>query len=419
LEFTAGYGFAPGAAVVWGGNVTFSGGSNTLGPGMTYTPQGVTTVSGGALSVTTPLTLSALAVTGGTLGGTATVTVGGTFPWTAFTWTGGTLGPGADVRPTVTATLAGGTAGLPLNGGNLTLGGPSTWSAGTIFVDGGSVLTVGAGGVLTATGDNTISRATGLGTAGLVVATGGTFRKQGGTGVTTVSVPLTNTGAVEVNTGTLAVDNFLPNAGAVRVGAAATLQANLTNAANGVLAGVGSVTGAVAVNAGGVIAPGSATGVGTLTAGGPVAFGAGSVFRVRLTAGNGPAAPGTGGSSNNTAPVPPTTNDFLSVTAGALSFDPGATFVIDRNGAPLVAGQSYSYRVAQSPGQDLSGLNITDPSQFTTILFTAGSISVTGDATGTVYLNLVNVTPVPEPGLLLAAAAVGLGATRLVRRNRV
>jgi hypothetical protein len=235
--------------------------------------------------------------------------------------------------------------------------------------------------------------------------------------MTTIAVPLTNAGTVEVASGTLAVGTFQPNAGTVRVGPGAVLQANLTNAAGGVLAGTGSVTGAVAVLGAGEVAPGPADAVGTLTVGGPVSFAAGSVYRVHLTPGAGPAAPGTGGSSNNAAPAPPTTNDFLNVTAGALTFDPGAAFVIHWPGNTFVAGQDYSFRVAQSPGQDLSGLIIDNPAQFDTVGFFEDAVWISGDGAGNVYLNLVNVSPVPEPGLLLAAAAAGLGAAGAWRRR--
>jgi hypothetical protein len=199
----------------------------------------------------------------------------------------------------------------------------------------------------------------------------------------------------------------------------------VTLLANGVLVGqptglpsvTPSVTGAVTVGAGGVVMPtGWYAGEAALTVGSAV-FQAGSVYVVKVTTWKGPAAPNTGGSSDFAAPVPPTTNDFLRVTTGALSFDPGTTFRIESFWSSFVPGASYSYRVAQRPGQDLSGLYIGDPARFTSATLKADSIWISGDSAGTVYLNLVNVTPIPEPELLLAAAAAGLGVVRLLRRR--
>jgi hypothetical protein len=75
----------------------------------------------------------------------------------------------------------------------------------------------------------------------------------------------------------------------------------------------------------------------------------------------------------------------------------------------------YSYQIGERVGQDLSALNITSLSNFTTIGFSASSISVTGDAGGAVYLTF---TPVPEPVSLTIVAGLGLAGFGAWRRKR-
>jgi hypothetical protein len=448
LQFTDGFTFDPGASVTGDGAVEFSGGTSTIGPGVTYAPAGGTSVHGGAWNVYSPISLPprgnlpSLGIYGGSLGGTAPVTVNG-----PLAWEGGSL-TGSGLVSVSGFTLMEQPNGRALAGRSLTLTGGGVWYGGTISVDNGSVLTIPAGATFWAAANNgTIGRGSGVGTAGLVVA--GTFRRSSVQPfwTTTIAVPLTNTGTVSVSEGgtlvvagggpgggtftldlgttlefangsytAAAIVNNPNGGGTVRVWPGAVLTADLTYGLAGTLTGTGIVNGTVTVNLAGTLAPGPVAGVGTLTVGGPVNLAAESRFRVKLTAGNGPAAPGTGGTSNNAAPVPPTTNDFLSVTAGALNIDPGTVFIVDGTGVPFVPGQSYSYRVAQAPGQNLSGLTIDDPSQFLTVGFTPTSLWISGDVGGTVYLNLVT-TPVPEPGLLLAAAAAGLGGVRVWRRR--
>src|SRR5207302_774521 len=101
-------------------------------------------------------------------------------------------------------------------------------------------------------------------------------------------------------------------------------------------------------------------------------------------------------------------HNFLNVTAGGLTAAlAGIVIVVDGTGAAFDPSQSYSYQVGAFTGSDLSGVSVTNPSQFTAVGFGSSSFtfSLTGNSGGALFLNL---TPVPEPATALGLAAVGL-----------
>lgn len=183
---------------------------------------------------------------------------------------------------------------------------------------------------------------------------------------------------------------------------------------------IGQISGAVnvLVTAGGTIRAGDANGVGTLTINGAstgLALQGNSNLGVRITAQGTPAAVGTGGSSGGTIPNP-ANNNFIDIS-GTFDFGSGANIVIDAQGATFDPTQTYSYQIARSVGQDLSGLVVTDQARFSTVNFSNANaflFSLTGNSTGAVFLN---VAPVPEPGTVLGVAAGALGLGGLVRRR--
>jgi hypothetical protein len=121
----------------------------------------------------------------------------------------------------------------------------------------------------------------------------------------------------------------------------------------------------------------------------------------------------TGGSSLGTLPNP-TSNNFLNITGGTTTMDPGTLFTVNGTGVSFTPGQSYSYQIASGAG-DQSALNITNQAQFTAIGFAATNFLAAGTAGGAVY---VNFTPVPEPAMVLAIVAVGSAVGYARRRIR-
>ncbi|HEX5044289.1 MAG TPA: hypothetical protein VFV75_15390 [Candidatus Polarisedimenticolaceae bacterium] len=205
---------------------TYSASATTVSGGaLTFDPVG--TVSGiGALSVSGAgnLTLNSgeaiapptLAVSGGTLGGSDSLTVPGTFTWTAGTMTGNGT----------TMALAGiaisGTSTKDLTGSRtLSTSGTTTW-AGTGTVRLGSGGNIQNAGTWDAQGNAAISN---FGAAGAFAnLAGGTFRKSAGGGTTTIDVPLTNAGTVAVESGTLSLDGGGSATGAFTGSAGTTLR---------------------------------------------------------------------------------------------------------------------------------------------------------------------------------------------------
>ncbi len=157
---------------------------------------------------------------GGTLGGTGTLTVSGTFDWTG--------GLQTDAGTTViaegaTATLGGPTDFMTLRGGRtLENQGSMAWSQGTMVVwRADQQTTIENSGSFESTGDTTLDTTGGIGDiVPPVFHNTGTFAKTGGLGETRLLVPFANDGEVAVESGTLAINGDFAN----YIGASRTLQ---------------------------------------------------------------------------------------------------------------------------------------------------------------------------------------------------
>jgi hypothetical protein len=174
----------------------------------------------------------------------------------------------------------------------------------------------------------------------------------------------------------------------------------------------------VNVQSGGTIRAGNLSGVGTLTqvGAGGLAIANGGTIGVRISSAGSPAGSGTGGSTSGSIPSP-TNHNFLDFS-GTFTFGSTANVLIDGQGATFDSAQSYSYQIARFPGQDLSSLNVTNQARFSTVNFANANnflFSLTGNASGAVFLNIV---PVPEPGAVLGVAAGALGLGVLLRGRR-
>lgn len=292
---------------------------------------------------------------------------------------GGVPGDNTSVDAGTGGTL--GTAAIS-NNGTLTLSRSDAWTFANI-VSGSGALRIGGGvtgagtQVVTVTGANSYSGGTTVASGRLLVnnTTGS------GTGGGTVSV----TGGTLGGTGTI-------NSGVNPVNVAAT--ASLT--------------------------PGDGVTAGTLNvvSGSAVTLAASSTFGIVVTNGSTPSGT-NGGSTIGTVPNP-TSNNFLNVTGtgAVLNIDPAALIAIDGSTATFTLGSPYSYQVGAAPN-DLSGLMINNQASFIPVGFAATNFSLFGDPSGRVFLNF---TPVPEPTLVLASAALGAGffglTLRLKRRGR-
>ncbi len=262
-----------------------------LQDGASLIDAGFARVQGGTVTVAGNVTATNIGLDSGTLAGSGTLEVTGSFRWTGGTIADATgtllLDPGA-------AMSISGTAGKTLNARTLNLNGDVTWSGGNIVVQNGGIINLGDG-----QGDGTFT----IQTDNLNLGGSGTFRNKGivtmvgaFTNVTITGVAFLNddsAAVLSVGSGTLAIDNFTQGAGATAVAAGASLviagTVTLQNSSldvngsftvtNGdlvlnqgaVLSGVGSVTVHNATgkvdNVAGTVCPGEcdASVIGTLT----------------------------------------------------------------------------------------------------------------------------------------------------------
>jgi hypothetical protein len=219
---------------LWSTNPNYP--NNGSPPGTTYN---VVITGGGTVTLDAPIVVDQLLYRAGSIAGPNSLTLNAPLTWAgrAFTGSSSTVANGG-------ATITGATGSLRLDGGGLTPGGAaSTWSSGTIQLNNGGSLTNAVGSVLTATGNDSITR---LSSGAVSFTNNGTFRKQGGTGTTTIgpNVSFTNTGTVDVQTGTLNIDfsgSSGSSTGAFMVASGATLQLfTLSNSGGAYTLGTGS-----------------------------------------------------------------------------------------------------------------------------------------------------------------------------------
>jgi len=264
------------------GNLSFTLPSGTLtfdGTGSTQFASGTTTlntpfvanmpvsVSGATVNLNGMSSLQSLALSGGSLGGSAPVTING-----SSSWSGGTIA-GAGAKTFDSALSVGGAAMKVLSGTTLNLNGVTQWSGGGALDMQSATVNIGTGATL-ALNDTTIG-----GTGGLMVS--GTLTNNGSSSIAGL---VTNSGGtVSVGAGTLMLNSAYAQTGSttdVASGATLVVPAGMTMSA-GVLTGAGTVAGDV-ITTGGVVEPGGAGTVGTLTITGNYTQGASGALNVDL-----------------------------------------------------------------------------------------------------------------------------------------
>jgi hypothetical protein len=174
------------------GDVSFGSDATVLGG---YAVLGTTTVSGGTVTFDTDASLGALTLSGGVLTGSGTVTGSGLLTWTAgnMSGTGTTFAAGG-------MSLSG-PGGKALVGRTLDNAGYATWQdAGALTLIVGTVWNNLPGSTLDIRTDAV------LGATGATLNNAGAILKSAGSGTTTVTAALNNTGTLEVASGTLSLN---------------------------------------------------------------------------------------------------------------------------------------------------------------------------------------------------------------------
>jgi hypothetical protein len=177
------------------------------------------------------------------------------------------------------------------------------------------------------------------------------------------------------------------------------------------LKGTGTVQGNLGLANGAVLSPGSSPG--TLTVAGNVVFTAGSQYLWEI-ANTAPASAAANTGGSNAANL----QDLLQVTGTGNSISGTFTLKVTQLVTPtLSTSQPYSFRIGTGPAN-------ASISSVTVDLSAAATFQNYQNSGGLVVVNLVNgdlflnLTPVPEPGTILALSAMGLALGRWVRKRR-
>ncbi|MEI6607608.1 MAG: autotransporter-associated beta strand repeat-containing protein [Verrucomicrobiota bacterium] len=303
----------------------------------------------------------------------------------------------------------GGTATLAAWGLSVT----GTINSGSPFTPGANVSINDAG-----TGSsNTVSSAldtSGAASGGLLVNLGGitTFSSNvtgsgglnlTGTGRAILQGTNSYSGPTHITNGTLLVDGHNTGSGVVDVGA------------SGTLGGHGIISGAVTVESGGTLSPGAS--IATLTSG-ALTLNSGSTFAYEMN------------SQDRTADLQVVSGDltldssdghkvYLTVAdlAGTPQAFPTTLSLINYSGA--FSGGFFTYVDAENVETPLpDGAQFTLGANTWKISYTAtvGGLNVPGEDTGR-FINLTNLTAIPEPGSLLALGSL-LGLGLCLRRRK-
>ena len=181
------------------GTNTFSGGTAVLnGPCLVTNGTIVVAVGTTVFSGSGTVAPMALNLVSGSLLGSMNLAVAG-----ATTWTGGSLGnAGSTLVVAANGTLAIGGSTKYFNGGTLLNGGAGAWTSGQINCNNAAVFSNAPAATFDVQADGSVLV---VSTGSPVLANAGTFRKTGGTGTSTLTLPCSNSGSVQVNSGTLAL----------------------------------------------------------------------------------------------------------------------------------------------------------------------------------------------------------------------
>jgi hypothetical protein len=187
----------------------------------------------GTITLDTPITVSQLAFSTGTISGP---TAGGPNLLTLsqnLGWSGGTFVGAISVLSQNAATIAAPTGQtVTLDTGAVTLNGSTTWSSGNITLLNGATLTIGGGGsTFNASGSGQIIA--GGGAAGPSLTNNGVFLKTG-TATTSIGTTVTNNGAFSSQAGVLQFNGQLTNNGGLAAsGGGLQVAGTLTNLSSG------------------------------------------------------------------------------------------------------------------------------------------------------------------------------------------
>jgi hypothetical protein len=182
------------------GTNTFTGGTIALNGGCFIT-NGPIVINGGIVvfNGTGTITPASLSLSTGSLLGNMTISVLG-----LTTWTAGTIGgAGSSLFVSANGGLTMNTATVKsFNGGTLVNNGIATWSGGQLTCVSTAVFSNAPAALLDLQGDGS---AFGTFSGNPRILNAGILRKSAGSGTTTVGIPCSNSGSVEVNSGTLAL----------------------------------------------------------------------------------------------------------------------------------------------------------------------------------------------------------------------
>jgi len=388
LYFGGDFTLATSSTVTGPGSVNFNGGTITAGgtynitgtnlfTGSTVnfsgnyviTNQPVTIVNGAAnLGAGGLVNLSALTITGGTLGGSLPVPVNG-----PFNWAGGTISDGGGVNLNGSSSLSGNGTFI-LNNSVLVNAGTLTWSGGSFALASGTITNLSSG-IFNITGNVGFVNYGGnslFGNAGLVERTAGT----GTVGLTPTY--FINNGNVQIMTGGLNLNNGGYSTGTITVAAPATLYFgyDYTLVTGSSVTGPGSVS----FNAGTITAGGTYNITGTNLFTGATANFSGNyvITNQPVTIVNGAANLGAGGLVNLSG---------LTITGGTL----GGSLPISINGPFNWTGGT----IADTGGVTLNGTStLSGNGTFIlnyALLINAGSLTWSGGSFATVNGTITNL----------------------------
>lgn len=216
------------------GTYNFGMGADTNGPGFVQ-------ISGGTLSVGAGITAEAdtFGITSGTLSGVGNLEVRG-----ELNWAGGTMsGSGTTtVADTGELNMNGASSKTLSSSRHLVNNGMGTWTGtGTWFLNSSSQFTTGATGVFDIQNNASISLST---TPNAAISNQGMFLKSAGGSTTSIvsNVPFTNSGTLEVQSGTISFGSFTQTAGVTVLNGGSISSGATLNMNGGSVSGSGSVS---------------------------------------------------------------------------------------------------------------------------------------------------------------------------------